>query len=141
MLKSESFTAFFDTFRKVINLEQEKNVILINFLIVSSNEPNNFIFQFFRIWLDLVCPAVDLTTVEHIFQITMVQVDRGELFKLSAKFISELVNDKLEEIFDQIEIIHKNLQKIFNSYFLVIFQLKFQICLTFKLFFMLGIFD
>ena len=88
-----------------------------------------------------MCPAVDLTTVEHIFQITMVQVDRGELFKLSAKFISELVNHKLEEIFDQIEIIHKNLQKIFNSYFLVIFQLKFQICLTFKLFFMLSIFD
>lgn len=82
LLEPESIAALFNTVRKIVNLEQEQNIVFVYFLVVPSYKVNDLILEFCCLWL-VVRTSFDLSTVKHVLQKSMVQVDCGQLIELS----------------------------------------------------------
>lgn len=68
----------------------------------------------------------------------MVQIDGCQLFKLFRVCSADLVDYKLQELLDQVQVVDEDLQEILYSYFLVRFHGKF-VFVYFKLLAMLLI--
>jgi len=46
LFEAKSITAFFDSIREVVNLEQEQDVVLVYFLVVPSDKIYNIVLEF-----------------------------------------------------------------------------------------------
>lgn len=69
----------------------------------------------------------------------MIKIDLSQLLDFFWKFVSKVFNYELQKLFDKLQIINKNLQEIFNSHFLMLFQGK--LALRWKFLFIFCVFD
>jgi len=78
----------------------------------------------------------NLSAVKHVFKESMVQIDCGQEIKLSRVFVTEVLDDFLQESLDEVKVVNEDLEQVLNLDFLVCFQsvcwvLLFEIPLVF----------
>ena len=82
----------------------------------------------------------NLSAVKHVFKESVVQIDCGQEIKLSRVFVTEVLDDFLQESLDEVKVINEDLEQVLNLDFLVCFK---SVCwvLLFEIPFVFGVDD
>ena len=65
--------------------------------------------------------VIHLFGVEVVFKHAVVEIDGCELFQFLWKLAADVVYHVLEELLDQLKVVYKDLQEVFNPYLLIRF--------------------
>ena len=95
LLQTEALTALFDTIWKVVDLEQKQDVVLVDLLIVASDELDDILSELLLFLVgDVRSPSfcLQLSTVQPILKETVVEIDLGEQPELLGVLLSEILD-------------------------------------------------
>ena len=124
----------------MVDLEQEEDVVLIDFVVVALDKCNNLLLEITLLIWSPNTAAPNLPTIKHIFDVSVMQVDVCQLLDFVAEFVAEFFDDVFEDLLDEIKVIDENLQEVLNLNLLVRFEAE--LCeITLELFLVFGVVD
>mmetsp|Transcript_14536 Transcript_14536/g.14146 ORF Transcript_14536/g.14146 Transcript_14536/m.14146 type:complete len:314 (+) Transcript_14536:376-1317(+) len=136
LLQLEPFTAALDSIRVVVYLEEEEHVVLVQLGVVPLYE---------LIDLHLYVPVishqlpdarevlVDLPPIQVALQQPMIQVYCCHLVEDVGEVLADLLDDELQVVLQLVDVIHEDLQQVFNPDSLVFLDLVLLVGFTDKL--------